>query len=50
LATKDVAACQTDAREQLVEQLPGLADERDALLVLVEAGRLADEHQYPPAG
>ena len=31
--------------EQLVEQLPGLADEREALLVLVEAGRLADEHQ-----
>ena len=31
--------------EQLVEELPGLADERDALLVLVEARRLADEHQ-----
>ena len=29
----------------LVEQLPGGADERLALLVLVEAGRLADEHQ-----
>ena len=29
------------SREQLVEQLARLADERDALLVLVEAGRLA---------
>ena len=38
-------ARQPDALEQPVEQLPGLADERDALLVLVEAGRLADEHQ-----
>ncbi len=34
-----------DLAEQLVEQLAGLADERLALLVLVEAGRLADEHQ-----
>ena len=41
----DVAALEADPREQLVEQLPGLADEREALLVLVEAGRLADEHQ-----
>ena len=31
--------------EELVEELPRLADERVALLVLVEAGRLADEHQ-----
>ena len=31
--------------EQLAEQLAGGADERDALLVLVEARRLADEHQ-----
>ena len=31
--------------EQLVEQPPGLADERHALLVLVEPRRLADEHQ-----
>ena len=29
----------------VVEQLPRLPDERDALLVLVEPGRLADEHQ-----
>ena len=28
-----------------VEQLPGLADERQALLVLVGARRLADEHE-----
>jgi DNA polymerase len=31
--------------QQAVEQLPGLADEREPLLVLVEAGRLADEHE-----
>ena len=42
---EDVGARQPDPAEQLVEQLPRLADERDALLVLVEAGRLADEHQ-----
>ena len=41
----DVAARHPDLREQLLEQLPGLADERQALLVLVEARRLADEHQ-----
>ena len=41
----DLGALEADAGEQLVEQLPGLTDERDALLVLVEAGRLADEHQ-----
>ena len=29
----------------LSSELAGLADERDSLLVLVEAGRLADEHQ-----
>ena len=33
------------SREQLVEQSAGLADERQALLVLVGARRLADEHQ-----
>ncbi len=41
----DVAALEPDLREQLLEQLPGLADERETLLVLVEAGRLADEHE-----
>ena len=41
----DVTALEPDPGEQLVEQLAGLADERVALLVLVEAGRLADEHQ-----
>src|SRR4029079_2117308 len=40
-----VGTSEPEPGEQLVEQLPGLADERDALLVLVEAGRLADEHQ-----
>ena len=40
-----VLAGHADPPEQLVEELPGLADERVALLVLVEAGRLADEHQ-----
>ena len=34
-----------DPAEELVEELPRLADERIALLVLVEARRLADEHQ-----
>ena len=42
---EDVGALQPDAAEQLVEQLSRLADEGDPLLVLVEAGRLADEHQ-----
>src|SRR5712691_9426911 len=42
---EDIAARESDAREQRVEELPRLADERDALLVLVEAGRLSDEHQ-----
>ena len=41
----DVLPPQLDAREQPVEQLPRLADEGDALLVLVEARRFADEHQ-----
>ena len=41
----DVLARQPDPGEQLAEQLPGGADERHALLVLVESGRLADEHQ-----
>ena len=41
----DVRARETDPVQQLLEQLAGLADERHTLLVLVEAGRLADEHQ-----
>ena len=41
----DVGARQPDAGEQALEQLAGLADEGHALLVLVEARRLADEHQ-----
>ena len=40
-----VVARDPDPGQELVEQLPRLADERDALLVLVEAGSLADEHQ-----
>ena len=36
---------QADALEQPVEELACRADERVALLVLVEAGRLADEHE-----
>ena len=35
-----------DPAEKLVEELPRLADERIALLVLVEARRLADEHHF----
>ena len=42
---KTSLARQADLAEQLVEQLAGLADERQALLVLVAPGRLADEHQ-----
>ena len=41
----DVLACDADLGEQLVQQLAGGADERLALLVLVEPGRLPDEHQ-----
>src|SRR3954454_19694774 len=40
----DVGARHPDPAEQPLEQLSRLADERDALLVLVEARRLADEH------
>src|SRR5439155_17297899 len=41
----DVLAGHADPAQELVEQLSRLADEREALLVLVEARRLADEHQ-----
>src|SRR5436190_7775537 len=41
----DVLAPELYAGQQPLEQLPRLADEGDALLVLVEAGSLADEHQ-----
>jgi len=40
-----VRAGQAHLGQQLVEQLPGLADERQAHAVLVGARRLADEHQ-----
>ncbi len=40
-----VLAGHADPAQELVEELARLADERVALLVLVEAGRLADEHQ-----
>ncbi len=42
---EDVGARELDARQQLVEKLPGLADERHTLLILVETRRFADEHQ-----
>ena len=42
---EDVRARQADAAEELVEELPGLTHERDALLVLVESRCLADEHE-----
>jgi hypothetical protein len=38
-------ALEADPCQQLVEQLARLADERLALLVLVEARRFAHEHQ-----
>src|SRR5205085_11062396 len=41
----DPAPLEADPGQQPLEELPRLADERHALLVLVEAGRLADEHQ-----
>ena len=41
----DLVALEPDPGEELVEQLARLADEGLALLVLVEPGRLADEHQ-----
>src|SRR5436190_21095297 len=41
----DVLAPELYAGQQPLEQLPRLADEGDALLVLVEARSLADEHQ-----
>ena len=41
----DVGPGHPDPVQEPLEQLAGLADERYALLVLVEAGRLADEHQ-----
>ena len=40
-----LVAREADTREQLLQQLPRGSDERDALLVLVEPRRLADEHQ-----
>ena len=45
LAIYTSCAGEADAREQLLEQLARLADERQPLLVLVEARSLADEHQ-----
>ena len=41
----DLGAGKPDALEQLVEELAGLTHEGVALLVLVKARRLADEHQ-----
>src|SRR6476659_1928947 len=41
----DILALQPDPVEELGQQLARGADERDALLVLVKARRLADEHQ-----
>jgi len=40
-----VVAGHADPTQELVQELPRLADERVALLVFVEARRLADEHQ-----
>jgi hypothetical protein len=42
---KDILARQADLAQQRVEQSAGLAHERQALLVLVGARGLADEHQ-----
>ena len=45
LAMKTSLAREPDLPSSCVEQLARLADERQALLVLVRARRLADEHQ-----
>jgi hypothetical protein len=45
VADKHLFPVQRDLSEQLVEQLPGLADERQPHPILVSARRLADEHQ-----
>jgi len=45
VADKHVLPRQPDLPQELVEQLAGAAYERQALEVLVMAGRLADEHQ-----
>jgi hypothetical protein len=42
---EDVVAGEADLLQELVQELPGPAHERQALLVLVHAGRLTDEHQ-----
>jgi hypothetical protein len=42
---EDVRAPEADLLQELVQQLPGTADEREALKVLVHAGGLTDEHQ-----
>ena len=45
ICDKAVVSHEADLGEELVEQLPRPPDERLSLLILVEAGRLADEHQ-----
>ena len=45
-----VLASHADCRQHFVEQLPRPSDEREALLVFVVAGSLADEHQPRRAG
>ena len=45
----DLAAVEPDGGEHQVEQFARAADERQALDVLVAAGRFADEHQPWPA-
>src|SRR5204863_9825003 len=41
-----LGAVEPDRREHAVEQLSGASDERQSLLVLFGAGRLADQHQF----
>ena len=50
VADPHVVARHPDPFEQLDEELPGGADERNAVLVLVEARRLAHEHQLGARG
>ena len=45
IGNEHVLTLEVDRGEDLVQQLPRLADERLSLLILVRAGRLADAHE-----
>src|SRR3954449_2867097 len=41
---EDLRALDPDLQEQLIQELPGASDERQALLILLSSGGLANEH------